>query len=252
MHHHLSHLALGALAAATMSAAATAQTGSAFHGHTTLPQATAHPVHVTTMQPHTVGPRVDVQLDRTSVVRLPASASAVVVGNPAIADIAVHTTDTLLVLGRSYGSTNILAMDAVGRIISDTTVHVGAGRDRGSLRVYQGANSRRTYACEPDCLPAPQLGDDADYIGAYRPAAPQINDQFVSQGSLGAPVPGSQPAPNYTPPPQRFTPQPSSFSQPVPSFVPSVPVSPSETRSMPAEVPRGSGGLPAGMTFGDG
>ena len=248
----LSRLALGALGAISVLGPASAQTASQFHGHTSLPQTTAHPVHVSTMQPHTVGARVDVQLDRTSVVRLPASASAVVVGNPAIADIAVHSTDTLLVLGRSYGSTNILAMDAVGRIISDTTVHVGASRGQNSLRVYEGGDSRRTYACEPDCLPAPQLGDDADYIGAYRPAAPQINDQFVSQGSLGAPVPGSQPAPNYTPPPQRFTPQPSSFSQPVPSFVPSVPVSPSETRSMPAEVPRGSGGLPAGMTFGDG
>ena len=205
----LSRLALGTLAATALAGTGMAQTSSQFHGHTALPAATAQPVHIATLRPHTVGPRVDVDLDRTSVVRLPASASAVVVGNPSIADIAVHSTDTLLVLGRSYGSTNILAMDAVGRIISDTTVHVGAGRDRGSLRVYQGADSRRTYACEPDCLPAPQLGDDAEHIGTFRPPAPQINDQFVSQGGLGAPT---QSLPSFTPSSSGFAPS----SVPVP------------------------------------
>ena len=219
----LSRLALGTLAATAFVGTAAAQTTSQFHGHTALPASTAYPVHVATMQPHTVGPRVDVQLDRTSVVRLPASASAVVVGNPAIADIAVHSTDTLLVLGRSYGSTNILAMDSVGRIISDTTVHVGASRDRSSVRIYQGADSRRTYSCEPDCLPAPQLGDDAEHVGTYRPAAPQINDQFVAQGGLGAPMSGvitrgAQPMP--------------SVSAPTPSFAPSGPV-PSDITGLP-------------------
>ena len=213
----LSRLALGTLAATAFVGTATAQTTSQFHGHTALPAAAAYPVHVSTMQPHTVGARVEVDLDRTSVVRLPASASAVVVGNPSIADIAVHSTDTLLVLGRSYGSTNILAMDALGRIITDTTVHVGASRGRSNVRVFQGANSRKTYACEPDCLPAPQLGDDAEHFGNFRPAAPQINDQFVSQGGLGAPMTAPMGAPAQSMP---------SFAPPSSTFVPSVPVSP--------------------------
>ena len=213
MHKTLSRLALGTLAATALVGTGTAQTTSQFHGHSALPAATAQPVHISTMQPHTVGARVDVDLDRTSVVRLPASASAVVVGNPSIADIAVHSTDTLLVLGRSYGSTNILAMDAVGRIISDTTVHVGASRGRSSVRVFEGADSRKTYACEPHCLPAPQLGDNPEHIAIYRPAAPQINDQFVAQGGLGAPAGlAAQPVPSFAP---------SS-----PTFVPSVPVPP--------------------------
>ena len=216
----LSRLALGALGAISVLGPASAQTASQFHGHTSLPQTTAHPVHVSTMQPHTVGARVDVQLDRTSVVRLPASASAVVVGNPAIADIAVHSTDTLLVLGRSYGSTNILAMDAVGRIISDTTVHVGASRGQNSLRVYGGGDSRRTYACEPDCLPAPELGDDAGFLGQFRPAAPQLSDQMVSQGASGAPlpsmmgVPSGFPAPAPAGAPPGFVPSSASMSAP--------------------------------------
>ena len=219
MHKTLSHLALGTVAATALVGTATAQTTSQFYGHSALPAATAQPVYISTMQPHTVGARVDVELDRTSVVRLPASASAVVVGNPSIADIAVHSTDTLLVLGRSYGSTNILAMDTVGRIISDTTVHVGASRGRTSVRVYEGADSRRTYACEPDCLPAPQLGDNPEHIAAYRPTAPQINDQFVAQGGLGAPASlPAQPMPSFAPSSSTFAP-----SVPVPSQVSDMP-----------------------------
>ena len=211
MHHSLSRLALGTLVATALAGTAAAQTSSQFYGHTALPSATAQPVHVATMRPHTAGARVDVDLDRTSVVRLPASASAVVVGNPTIADIAVHSTDTLLVLGRSYGTTNILAMDAVGRIIADTTVHVGASRDADSVRIYDGAEGRRTFACQPDCQPAPQFGDDAEFIGIYRPPAPQINDQFVAQGGLGAPMGGpvtssAQPMPSFAPAPSNFVP----------------------------------------------
>ena len=227
----LSRLALGTLAATALVGTGTAQTTNQFHGHTALPASTAYPVHVSTMQPHTVGARVEVDLDRTSVIRLPASASAVVVGNPSIADIAVHSTDTLLVLGRSYGSTNILAMDALGRIITDTTVHVGASRGRSNVRVFQGANSRKTYACEPDCLPAPQLGDDAEHFGNFRPAAPQINDQFVSQGGLGAPM--SAPAQSIP-----------SFAPPSSNFVPSVPTSPQAADLPPGFTP------PSGSTFG--
>ena len=211
-----------ALAAAGLSAAdnASAQTGSYFHGHSALPAATARPVGVATASPATVGARVDVTLDRTGVVRLPASAAAVVVGNPDIADIAVHSTDTLLVLGRSYGRTNILAMDAAGRIIADTAVHVGAGSHHSRLRVYEGSKSRRTFACEPDCLPAPELGDDAGFLGQFRPAAPQLSDQMVSQGASGAPlpsmmgVPSGFPAPAPAGAPPGFVPSSASMSAP--------------------------------------
>ena len=227
MPHSPLRLAFGTLAATALAGVAAAQTTSQFHGHVALPSATADPIAVMTSRPSAVGARVDIQLDRTSVVRLPASAAAVVVGNPSIADIAVHSTDTLLVLGRSYGSTNILAMDSVGRIISNTDVHVGSDRGQSSLRIYQGADSRRTFACDPDCLPAPQLGDDADHIGAYRPAAPQINDQFVSQGGLGAPMTGAQTAPALPSSAAGFTPS-STASQARPSSASPFGLSPSD------------------------
>jgi len=147
-----------------------------------------------------------VDLNHTQLLRLPYAATAVVVGNPEIADVAVHSTDTLLILGRSYGSTNVIAMDASGRVIINQNILVSAQDRAGRVRVFEGATSRKTFDCSNGCLPSPELGDESGYYAAGRPGAQQINNPIAgpATGSFspaGAPVPRpSAPAPTTSPP----------------------------------------------------
>lgn len=123
---------------------------------------------------------VSVEVDRPHILKLPRAASAVVVGDPQVADVAVHTTDTLLVLGRSYGTTRLIAMDAAGRVIAEQDIVVGEHTPQTTLRVYQGTEGRESYHCAPRCLAAPSLGDAARFRAVNRPNAPGLNNDVVT------------------------------------------------------------------------
>ena len=100
------------------------------------------------------------EVEHADVVRLPASAYTVIVGNPAIADAVIHDRRTLIVTGRLYGRTNIIALDRRGRVIYADDFVVGPSTD-GQL-VYQRGTSRVTMTCTPHCGPSPTVGDDPD------------------------------------------------------------------------------------------
>jgi hypothetical protein len=100
------------------------------------------------------------EVEHADVVRLPASAYTVIVGNPAIADAVIHDRRTLIVTGRLYGRTNIIALDRQGRVIYADDFVVGPSSD-GQL-VYQRGTSRVTMTCTPTCGPSPTVGDDPD------------------------------------------------------------------------------------------
>jgi len=129
---------------------------------------------------------VHVEVKRPQILRLSRPATSVIVGDPNVADVAVHSTNTLLILGRSYGTTNIIALDASGRVIIDTDINVSEHRSAQTLRVHGGDTNRMSYRCAPDCLPSPSLGDDRAFIARFRPGAPGINND-VATGALTGP-----------------------------------------------------------------
>ncbi|WP_421785505.1 pilus assembly protein N-terminal domain-containing protein [Hyphobacterium sp.] len=110
------------------------------------------------------------EVEHADVVRLPGSAYTVIVGNPAIADAVIHDRRTLIVTGRLYGRTNIIALDRQGRVIYADDFVVGPSPD-GQL-VYQRGTSRMTMTCTPTCGPSPTVGDD-----------PEIFDTLTGQQS---------------------------------------------------------------------
>jgi len=65
-----------------------------------------------------------VELNKTEVVYLPANAGAVVIGNPEIADVSVHSANTIFVVGRGYGETNLVVLNAAGHKIMDADIQV--------------------------------------------------------------------------------------------------------------------------------
>ena len=100
------------------------------------------------------------EADHADVVRLPAPAYTVVIGNPSVADAVIHDRSTLILTGRLHGRTNVIALDARGRVIYAQEVIVG-GSPEGGVTLYRGAN-RTTYACGANCEAMPTVGDDPE------------------------------------------------------------------------------------------
>jgi len=110
-----------------------------------------------------------VRYDQSQLLRLPRPVSEVIIGNPSIADVTVQGGNLLVVTGKTFGITNIIALDADRNVIQDQRVVVDQD-DRRTVVVYRGPQ-RHTYTCAPTCSPALVIGDDPNYFEAVTKAA---------------------------------------------------------------------------------
>lgn len=108
---------------------------------------------------------LSVRADQAVRIALPAPAKDVAVGNPQIADVMVLDERNILVVGKGYGTTNVVALDRSGRLILDRVVVVSA-TDAGKVTVYKGTSASQ-YACAPRCEMTET--DDAAPAGRPRP-----------------------------------------------------------------------------------
>jgi Flp pilus assembly secretin CpaC len=107
---------------------------------------------------------VTVFMDQATVMPVARPASTIIVGNPAIADATILDNQTLVITGHSYGTTNLLILDASGQRIANELVTVVAP-GQGSVTVHRRAG-RQTYSCSPACAPAIAVGDNQDNFNA--------------------------------------------------------------------------------------
>jgi hypothetical protein len=107
---------------------------------------------------------VNVHIDQARVMKLPERVATIVIGNPMIADASLQTGGILVVTGKGYGSTNLLALDRAGKVILDKTILVVRTDEPDLVTVYKGT-ARESYSCAPDCAPRITLGDDGKYFG---------------------------------------------------------------------------------------
>jgi len=75
----------------------------------------------------------------------------------------------MVITGKGYGQTNLIVIDAQGSVIEDREIRVLQSR---ALVILQSGNSRMSFACNPDCMPTVQLGDDDK---AFTEAGTQIS-----------------------------------------------------------------------------
>jgi Flp pilus assembly secretin CpaC len=114
---------------------------------------------VTTPSP--AAEQISVIVDQAKLIKLPEKVATIVVGNPLIADVSLQPGGTMVVTGKGYGSTNVMALDRSGKVLMDTLVHVQG--PRGVVVVYRGIE-RETYACAPNCERRITLGDGNTYF----------------------------------------------------------------------------------------
>ncbi len=105
---------------------------------------------------------VSVSVDNAKVIRLPEKTATVIVGNPLIADITLQRNGVVVLTGKSFGSTNLIALDNKGTMLAESTISVQA--PQASIITVQRGLDRESYSCTPNCQPSVQLGDAQKYF----------------------------------------------------------------------------------------
>ncbi len=125
---------------------------------------------------------VDVIIDQARLIRLMRDTTQIIIGNPAIADVSAQDSRLLVITGKSYGTTNLIALDAEGREILSARLAVREG-DARQVTLYRGT-SRQSYHCAPDCQRTLSLGDDQ---AAFEQLAGTVSAKFgVVNSAIGA------------------------------------------------------------------
>ncbi len=102
---------------------------------------------------------IAVPMDEVRTIAFDKPISTLYVGNPAVADVTMIDSTHAFILGKSFGATNLLALDAKGGEIANQHITV---LDRGEAIVTLNRGSAQvTYACATSrCESAPIPGDD--------------------------------------------------------------------------------------------
>jgi Flp pilus assembly secretin CpaC len=107
---------------------------------------------------------IKVRVDQAAITKLPANVATIVIGNPMIADVTVQPGGLMVITGKGYGSTNLIALDRAGTVLTERNIEVLGTRD-DTVVVYRGLN-RETYSCAPQCEGRVTLGDSQAFFDA--------------------------------------------------------------------------------------
>ncbi|MEO8421099.1 MAG: pilus assembly protein N-terminal domain-containing protein [Hyphomicrobium sp.] len=110
-----------------------------------------------------------VRYDQSQLIRLPRPVTEVIIGNPSIADVTVQGGNLLVVTGKTFGVTNVIALDAQRNVIQDQRVVVEQD-PRHTVVLYKGS-LRQSLTCSPTCTPAIVIGDDPAYFDVIAKSA---------------------------------------------------------------------------------
>lgn len=105
---------------------------------------------------------ITVVMDHAKVMRITSPADTIIVGNPGIADAALHDRQTLIITGRMVGVTNLVILDAKGQPIADEIIQVEKIQN-GLVTVQRNAN-RYSYNCTPHCNNMIETGDSKEHF----------------------------------------------------------------------------------------
>lgn len=122
-------------------------------------------------------------VDFAKTVTLPRPASTVIIGNTGIAQASLSDDSTVILTGKTPGSTNLIVIDRDGAEVANLILDVVAGSGR-LVTVHQGLR-RATFTCGRRCDPVLLVGDDADHFNATA-------SQIAARNGFSAPAPNNQ------------------------------------------------------------
>ena len=107
---------------------------------------------------------INVLLDEAKLVKLPDRVATIVIGNPLIADATVQAGGMMVITGKGFGSTNLIAIDRSGVVLLERSVEVQGAR--GNVVVVFRGVDKESYNCAPDCDRRLTLGDGSAFFEA--------------------------------------------------------------------------------------
>jgi hypothetical protein len=117
---------------------------------------------------------IAVAMDAVHTVTFATPVATVYVGNPSIADVNMIDARHAFIIGKGFGSTNIVALDADGKQVFDSPISVLSSSGSGSSLVLNRGTQRVTYSCTAShCEAAAVPGDSKDVFD-------QINGQLTT------------------------------------------------------------------------
>jgi len=123
---------------------------------------------------------ISVVVDQAKLIRLPDHVTTIVVGNPLIADVSLQPGGMVVVTGKGYGATNVIAMDRGGSVLVDRVVQVEGPSDVRLVTVYRGIN-RESYSCTPVCQKRVTLGDEKSFFSGALEQAGNLSNQAAGK-----------------------------------------------------------------------
>jgi hypothetical protein len=132
---------------------------------------------------------ITIPMDEARIVTFPSPVSTVYVGNPAIADVTVIDARRVFLLGKAFGTTNIVALDTNGNPTVSQRITV-YGRPGSTVTLHRGA-AQTTFACGgARCEAAPVPGDDNTNFDAVVGQREKLAG--AAQSATGSRGPGAQ------------------------------------------------------------
>jgi hypothetical protein len=130
---------------------------------------------------------IAVRVDEAKIARLPERASTIVVGNPLIADVSLQQGGLMVITGKGYGETNLIALDRAGAVLSEQSIQVNGPSDH-IVVLYRGI-AQESYSCTPRCERRITLGDSPAYFDAT--INQSSNRTLRAQGAASSGVSGA-------------------------------------------------------------
>jgi hypothetical protein len=128
--------------------------------------------------------KIAVYVDQAKLLKIPAKAATIIVGNPLIADVTLQSGGIVVVTGKGYGATNFIAMDRSGDVLVDRQIQVEGPTER-VVTVYRGVE-RESYSCAPICQRRITLGDGENYFKTAIDQAGSLSSQASGAAAAGA------------------------------------------------------------------
>lgn len=98
-------------------------------------------------------------LNHAKVLKLDRPVSKVIVGNAKVADATVADSETIVLTGKAFGTTNLVLLDADGNALLDERILVSID-EANTLRLFR-QTVRTVYSCTPACEEHQALDGDA-------------------------------------------------------------------------------------------
>jgi hypothetical protein len=110
---------------------------------------------------------VRLTVDFARILILERPASTIVIGNTGIADANMSDDSTIVLTGKTAGTTNLIVLDESRRAISNLVLEVVIA-DPHLVRVHDQGGRRQTFTCARRCEPILSVGDEPGHFSAVQ------------------------------------------------------------------------------------